>query len=397
MNKQLLTAALAAALVVPLSANAGMKVYGHFNVEVAQETVQIDEDGNGTNEKQDSSGYTVEDNARGRIGIKGSQDLGGGLKGIAGAEWKIDTTQGGQGIGQRAAYAGLKGGFGTFKMGKLKTPYKYYGGVKYDPFVTTNLEARGNGGMSGGPVTTNGGGLGKNGLNGADGKSAAGHNSFLSDTLSYKSPNWGGLGLWVTLGVDQGGDNRNEKDPAECTDDDACLTAGGGNYGDYQLGLKYGMKGKIPFEVGFVQNLNASRDDTTGGVGDAAAFKVFGSVGFKTGKIKHKVVLQNEGTVQTMNDSADPELSEGVLFLGYHLGLGKTTIVLQGASTVVDYDAVGVEDQTGTYTAIGAVHKLGKKTKVYGGYRSSVWKDYRGTMDAEKAETAFTVGLRVDL
>ena len=389
MNKQLLTAALAAALVVPLSANAGMKVYGHFNVEVAQESSSIDSNGDGLNDGADKQGYTVEDNARGRIGVKGSEDLGGGLKGIAGAEWKIDTTQGGQSIGQRAAYAGLKGGFGTFKMGKLKTPYKYYGGVKYDPFVTTNLEARGNGGMGAGPDSGNG-------FNGADGKGAHGANSFLSDTLSYKSPNWGGFGLWATLGLDQEGDDRDVKDT--CTDDDGCTGAGGGNYGDYQLGLKYAMKGKLPFEVGFVQNLNASRDsrDFDGNAGNAA-FKVFGSVGFKTGKIKHKVVLQNEAVVETMNDPAAAERSEAVLFLGYHLGFGKTTVVLQGASNVVDYDDVTAEDQTGTYTALGVVHKLGKKTKVYGGYRSSVWKDYGGVMDAEKTETAFTVGLRKDL
>ncbi|GMR20571.1 MAG: trimeric porin PorB [Gammaproteobacteria bacterium] len=386
MNKKLLLAAFSAALVAPLAANAGITVYGHMNAELAQETSVIDTNGDGVNNGDDHGGFTVEDNARGRVGIKGSEDLGGGLKGIAQAEWKIDTTQGGQGVGQRVAYAGLKGGFGTFQIGKLKTPYKYFGGVKYDPFVTTNLEARKNGGMSGGSA-------GK--FDGADASSSFGHNSFQADSLGYISPNWGGLKIWAVLGLDQKGDDRNKEDT--CTDDDGCTGAGGGNYGDYQLGLKYGMKGAVPWEVGFVQNLNASRDDTTAGRGDVVAFKVFGSVGFKTGGLKHKIVLQNEGITESQNAAGASERTEGLLFLGYHLGLGKTTIVAQGSTGVVDYDVVGGEDQTVQYLAVGAVHKFSKKTRVYGGYRSSTWTDFGGTLDAEKAETAITVGIRKDL
>lgn len=42
----------------------------------------------------------------------------------------------------RDLMVGLKGGFGTLELGSLKSAYKYGGGVKYDPFVATMLEAR---------------------------------------------------------------------------------------------------------------------------------------------------------------------------------------------------------------------------------------------------------------
>ena len=110
----------------------------------------------------------VTDNKRGRLGVKGSEDLGGGLKGIYKYEWQVDTTDmstndKGNHTNGREAFVGLKGGFGQIELGRVKAAYKYYGGVKYDPFVTTELEARRYGGMSTGSF---------------------GHNSFLSDTLA---------------------------------------------------------------------------------------------------------------------------------------------------------------------------------------------------------------------
>lgn len=47
----------------------------------------------------------------------------------------------------RDQYIGLKGGFGTFLMGSMSTPYKATT-ASWDPFLATFLQARGNNGMS---------------------------------------------------------------------------------------------------------------------------------------------------------------------------------------------------------------------------------------------------------
>ena len=110
------------------------------------------------NVKTTTEGWTTEDNARGRFGIKASEDLGGGLTAIAKYEWKADTTDNKSGgniasvdiaesiigsdlngdgdstdivtvnvtsdasLTSRESYVGLKGGFGTIMLGNLKSP-----------------------------------------------------------------------------------------------------------------------------------------------------------------------------------------------------------------------------------------------------------------------------------
>jgi hypothetical protein len=50
----------------------------------------------------------------------------------------------------RDVYAGMKMGPGSLKLGRFSSAYKTAGGVKYDPFLSTGLQARGNGGQSAG-------------------------------------------------------------------------------------------------------------------------------------------------------------------------------------------------------------------------------------------------------
>ncbi|NOX90890.1 MAG: porin [Gammaproteobacteria bacterium] len=118
MNKKLLAVAVSAALVAPAATMAADAfVYGHAQVEVAS----YSEDSTGSGK----DGVMVEDNARGRLGVKASEDLGNGLKAIAQFEWRVNTDQGGNPAGNRVSQVGLTGGFGTFVMGNLKSPYKY--------------------------------------------------------------------------------------------------------------------------------------------------------------------------------------------------------------------------------------------------------------------------------
>ena len=115
MNKKLLAAAIAAAFIAPIAATAdteNVTVYGKVHASV---------------EKNDFTGqdnYTVSSNSS-RLGFKGSEDLGNGLKAIWQYELDYDVTDGGGVTGDnRNSFIGLSGGWGTLLVGRHDTPAK---------------------------------------------------------------------------------------------------------------------------------------------------------------------------------------------------------------------------------------------------------------------------------
>ncbi len=132
MNKKLLVAAIAAAAVLPMTAQAGVQVYGVVHASIDY----VNPEARGMDSFWNVSSNTT------RLGFKGSEDLGNGLKAI----WKMeiaynltsDRFQGnspGWGAG-RNAYIGLAGDWGTFLYGRHDTPYKISSG-KLDFFADT--------------------------------------------------------------------------------------------------------------------------------------------------------------------------------------------------------------------------------------------------------------------
>jgi predicted porin len=134
MNKKLLTAAIGAALVAApmFAANAAPTVYGRLHVSVDT----FDNGGSGAEDAagNKASGWNVASNSS-RFGIKGADDLGGGLKGIYQVELGFNADEA-TSISQRNSYAGLSGGWGTALAGRHDTPYKISTG-KLDPFSET--------------------------------------------------------------------------------------------------------------------------------------------------------------------------------------------------------------------------------------------------------------------
>jgi predicted porin len=131
--KKLITLAVAAALVAPMVAAAETTLYGRMSSAV----VLGDDD---TDDAWDVATGTT------RIGVKGGEDLGGGLKAIFQAEWAFSSSEGGStadGLKNRLAYVGLSGGFGTVAIGRQWTPY--YGAVdKTDIFENATSTAGAN-------------------------------------------------------------------------------------------------------------------------------------------------------------------------------------------------------------------------------------------------------------
>ena len=133
MNKHLIAVALASAVAIPATSMAGdLTVYGQAQVEISNTSKDSDDPLANTD-----SVTQVADNARGRVGFKATEDLGGKLKGIAKFEFKADTADGdsasactslapdandpekcddttGIALTKREMMVGLKGVFGQF-------------------------------------------------------------------------------------------------------------------------------------------------------------------------------------------------------------------------------------------------------------------------------------------
>ncbi len=353
MNKKLIAMAVAAGLMAPMAAShAAATWYGQLQAEISSESSDASLSGanfdghvveNSGRLKED--GTSVQDNKRGRLGVKGSEDLGGGLKAIYKFEFQVSTINANVDDGDRNAFVGLKGGFGTIKIGALKTPYKYFGGVKYDPFVTTNIEARRYGGMT---------------------RGSFGQNSFFTNSVGYENKIGNGK-LWIVYRPDE-------------------VTAGAD--ADYSLGYK--LKGGNNWEafVATSHDDDLDNDPTTIDY-QYDAVKVGGKVKLGAGTL----VGQYETTT---NETAAGDEDGTVIFLGYHMKMGKNTFVIQAADASVEYPTAGTPDQDSTYYALGVVHKFSKKTRAFVGYGSTSIDNADGASGVNGDRTAFTAGLRID-
>jgi len=330
MNKKLIAAAVAAACVAGApAAQADIKVYSQVQFELT------DTDFGGAT----TDTTRVTDNQRGRFGLKGGHDLGGGLKSFAHAEFDFVGANNDVEFGSnsnhafrvREVSAGLKGAFGAISLGTVKSAYKYSGGVKYDPYVATQLEQRGRGGMSSG---------------------ATGHNAFLSNAFRY-TVKAGIAKIQATYSLDD-------------TDRDADAS---GDDGQYTLGAVFGNK---MWEAGV-----ALQDEGLSGNGNNESAKVFGKVKFA--KI-HTILAQIESVDTSTTEESD------YMMIGYQLKVGKGMVSLYLGDRDSNVNANDADNVTVAY-----MHKFNKKSRVWAGYQTY---DTTGTTsDADR----ISLGIRVDI
>lgn len=184
---------LAICATAPTMAMATYQLYGRVQAEFNGEGIS------GVTAPVDGIG--VDDDAgASHWGIRGEEDLGGGLAAFTRLEFGIDPADNDAEF-NREQYIGLKGAFGSLSVGRQEAPYKYYGGVSYDPFARTHIQARRAGGMSGNA----------NGF---------GHNGYVSNSIVYQSPDLWGMQMAVLLMPDE-------------------TSAGTEGDMDYSIGLRY--------------------------------------------------------------------------------------------------------------------------------------------------------------
>ena len=134
MNKKIIALAIATAFAAPMAAHAGATVYGKINGGVSMA------DTGGT---ESYMGVTSHDS---RLGVKGSEDLGNGMKAFFKMETEIEMDQKGASGASftRDKYLGLKSSFGELKVGHFNTAYKNTYG-KMDIFADSIGDVTGSG------------------------------------------------------------------------------------------------------------------------------------------------------------------------------------------------------------------------------------------------------------
>jgi predicted porin len=124
MKKSLIALAVAGVVSAPaFAATANVDVYGRMHFAIEDTNV-------------DGVDMDIKTNAS-RVGVKGAEDLGGGLKAIWQVEQQFDATSDTNGgASLRNTFVGLSGGFGTVVIGRHDTPYKL-ATTKYNLFADT--------------------------------------------------------------------------------------------------------------------------------------------------------------------------------------------------------------------------------------------------------------------
>jgi predicted porin len=174
MQKKLIALAVAGLMSAPAFAQSNVTIYGTIDYGYTLQGHNIDRDIDSRSAVD--SGISKAN----RLGFKGVEDLGNGLKAVFVLETGLNGDQGGlwKGGSARQSYAGLAGGFGTIAFGRQYTPQHLFTSA-VDPF-------------------------GKNGLGSA--QNVLVQDRRLDNLLAYISPTWGGFSFVAGWTNSYGGD-----------------------------------------------------------------------------------------------------------------------------------------------------------------------------------------------
>lgn len=322
MNKKLLMVAVGAALAAPMmAATAAPTVYGKFHMSL---------------DRTDSGAATGNENGyisnnTSRFGIKGTDDLGGGMKATYGVEipFQADGETGSgststatsstgvvtTNIATRATYVGLDGGFGSVKVGKLDMFMKSYG-RSVDLFNERAGDSRN---VYSGSMATEG--------------------SFLNNAIQYSSPKIAG-GLTVDVSYATG---ENNSSPSQ-----AVVSA---------VGVKWASG---PLMVGVVQGENHG-----GGTNAESQTRIVAS--YKAGAFGVYFMNATQDNVGSSGTTAN--IDRTVMGIGASFAMGNSTFKLQ-SYTADKFDNATTANGGGVL-ALGVDHALSKTTTAYFAYAKS--------------------------
>ncbi len=307
MQKKLIALAVAGVLAAPLAAQAGVEVYGQARMSLDFSSNNDPAAGN------EDSALAVSSN-KSRIGFKGDEDLGNGLKALWLFEQGVNFDTSAWGSVNRDAYVGLGGGFGTVLAGRINTPYKM-STQGMDIFASTRGDY--------------------NAIMGVVNSANPTFNNRFSNSIQYKTPEMGGFKGALAYSVNT-------------SDDDLPNTTAASENDAYSLSAAY-MQGPLYLTAAY-ESLNSVVDDAT-------AFKLGGS--FTLGG------MTTLGAIWETADLGGTNQDRDAIYL--NLAHKMDAITLKAAFTMAD-ETGGVADTGATQFALGAAYALSKTTEAYALY-----------------------------
>jgi len=319
MKKSLIALAVAGAVSAPaFAATSNVDIYGIMNIAI-EDLGNTPSAATGADTKYTPS---VVSNYS-RIGFKGTEDLGGGLKAVwqvesaldGGASYAGAGAVGGTTLGMRNTFVGLAGGFGTVLAGRHDTPYKL-GTASLDPFADTIADYN----------------LGR-----ADGVEVLmnAHDARVGNALAYISPTWGGFHFAAAVVL------ANDPTTANDTVDATSFT------GVYANGPLFGSLS--------YQNVK----DVVATGSDSKAWKL--GLGYTFGDAKVGFIYEKVAA-----DTLAKDRKSYLLNGSYAMG----PIVLKAAYGKVSDALFSAANDDQDMWAIGADYNLSKRTSVYFVYAS---------------------------
>ena len=330
MKKNIIALAVASAIAAPVAFADAPVVYGQVNVALEE----FDVDSNDT-----ASGTQVNDVAS-RLGVKGSEDLGNGLKAIYKMEFAVSVSNGGSNMSARNQYVGLAGGFGTVLMGRHDTPTKMI--QAKDLF---NDGVADNGAMAGG--------LGYFGK---------GMENRLSNVLAYVSPSFSGVKLIAALVPSEG---AADGDKSSLTD-------------AYSVALAYGSAKKGLY---LAAGMDSASEAFAGANLEAQHTRLVAQ--YAAGGLVANAMYQDFG------GDAIEDTSKGGTNIQANLGYKMGKFMPKAKVSMVDIDKAAANNEDATNYALGLDYALGKKTTGYVTY--TMLENSKGVKDADT--NVISVGL----
>lgn len=194
MNKKLVAAALGLVFAAPVFADASnVTLYGRVHTVLDHQSTEAG--------GADQGGNFTQENVASRLGVRGQEDLGGGLSVIFAYEFGVASDTGGFGAG-RHAYVGLKSDWGTFTAGQLD------GGNDGVAPMYDQASKIGSVSNNGGPLTTVGGNNVSGTAPGAFQTTAIDRTQRTGNSFGYKHT-IGGVALAARHSMGGGVDNQN--------------------------------------------------------------------------------------------------------------------------------------------------------------------------------------------
>jgi predicted porin len=351
MKKTLIAVAAIAAMG---AASAQVTVYGKLDVGASSLTT----DGETSQGTQFGSGnYETS-----RIGVKGSSDIAGGVKGVFQLEGALGATDGSFSNFGRVANLGLTGNFGTIAAGRMWTPY--------DSAFNDALEYNGFSAMGG---AFGGGAHADNGMDGSGGSKNA---------FQYTTPTMGGLSAVLMYGSNADATAATEAKTTyswntktgerDTTVTPAAAATSATNYAS--LGLNY-ASGPLTVNLATERVLTSLNNKVASGDSKGAGLKLASSSGSYT----NAWILAGSYNlgVATLHAAA-----EGATADGFAAGSAKDTGSAVGVSVPVDKATTfalgyatesttlsGYSDGKKTSTGLQVVYAWNAATAIYAGYR----------------------------